>query len=125
MPVADMAREQAKLSSDLAGGKAFPLERLLAIFESIVDEKEEYAAQSSDVLMQVSPTSDNLPRHQLTRRHQVATLINLRLLHRVSAADKLLDNVKLKCKVNKDTVDVLAKSLGKNDWRQMLYDPDL
>jgi hypothetical protein len=43
---------QAKSASE-AGGKTFPLERMLAIFEAIIGEKHEYAAQSIDVQMQV------------------------------------------------------------------------
>jgi hypothetical protein len=55
---------------------------------------------------------------------QITTLINLRLLQRVSAQDKVLDAVKLKCRLTIDTVDMLAKSLGLNEWRQYLFDPD-
>lgn len=44
---------QARSAMD-AGGKAFALERLLAIFEAIVPDKLEYASQSIHVQTQVS-----------------------------------------------------------------------
>ena len=44
---------QANVRAELTGGKAFPLERLLAIFEAILKEDYQYASQSTDVLMQV------------------------------------------------------------------------
>lgn len=43
--------------TELAGSKAFPLERMLSIFEAIVDGEYDYASQSVDVLMQVSMIS--------------------------------------------------------------------
>ncbi|KAL8287044.1 hypothetical protein RQP46_004050 [Phenoliferia psychrophenolica] len=88
--------KNAKVRTDLTGGKAFPLERLLAIFEAILrlSDKCKYASQSTDVLMQVN------------------TLISLRLLQRVSASDKLLDGVKLKCRLTRDTAYALGLSIG-------------
>ncbi|KAK4705046.1 origin recognition complex subunit 5, partial [Phenoliferia sp. Uapishka_3] len=102
---------KANVRAELTGGKAFPLERLLAIFEAVLpdDEDNEHlkdASQTVDVLMQVN------------------TLINLRLLQRISAKDKLLDGVKLKCRLTRDTVDVLARSVGMKDWVQFLWEAE-
>lgn len=55
---------------------------------------------------------------------KVTTLINLRLLQRVSAKDKAMDGVKLKCKLTRETVDMLAKSIGKGDWTELLWDAE-
>ncbi len=93
---------KAQVRPELGGGKAFPLERLLAIFEAIVED-DFVGASRADVLMQVT------------------TLVNLRLLQRISAQDKVLEGVKLKCKVNRETVDALARSVGKVDWAQSLF----
>lgn len=41
------------MSLELGGGKPFPLERLLAIFEAIVDQELEAVSQTIDVQMQV------------------------------------------------------------------------
>lgn len=54
----------------------------------------------------------------------MTTLINLQLLQRVSGADKILDGVKLKCKLTRETVQVLAISIGKTDWVDFLWDTD-
>ena len=50
----------------------------------------------------------------------MSTLINLRLLGRVTSQDKSLDGVKLKCKVNRETVDMLAQSVKYKDWTEYL-----
>ncbi|SCV67843.1 BQ2448_5454 [Microbotryum intermedium] len=92
---------KAQITSLESGGKAFPLERLLAIFEALVDDPS--VSSTIDVQM------------------QVATLINLRLLQRVSAQDKLLDGVKLRCRVGIETVDMLARSCGIKDWKTRLH----
>ena len=93
---------KAQIRPELGGGKPFPLERLLAIFEAVVED-EFVGASRADVLMQVT------------------TLVNLRLLQRISAQDKVLDGVKLKCKLNRETIDALARSVGKVDWAQSLF----
>ncbi|KNE66084.1 hypothetical protein AMAG_10344 [Allomyces macrogynus ATCC 38327] len=73
----------------LLGPKTFPLERMLAIFHSIADDQVE----------------NNMDIH-----HQVATLISLRYLTRVSAADAI-DNYRCKCNVSFEIVQQIAKSL--------------
>lgn len=55
----------------------------------------------------------------------MTSLINLRLLQRVSAADKLLDAVKLKGRLSIDSTGVIAASLGMNDWKQFLVEYQL
>ncbi|KAM0754796.1 hypothetical protein T439DRAFT_321842 [Meredithblackwellia eburnea MCA 4105] len=97
---------KARVKADLTGGKSFPLERLLAIFEALIDENHEYAGQSVDILMQVT------------------TLVDLRLLQRISAQDKLMDGVKLKCRLPRDTVDALARSIGFKNWTEYLWDAE-
>ena len=73
----------------LLGPKAFALQRMLAIFYTILDEPIE---NTVDILL------------------QIANMINLRLLIQVSSSE-CLDNVKLKCNIGFDVVSVLAKSV--------------
>ncbi|GAA6034864.1 hypothetical protein JCM8097_009338 [Rhodosporidiobolus ruineniae] len=87
----------------LYGGKSFPYERMIAIFEAIVDDRREYALGSVAVA------------------GQVQTLLHLRLLTRASSEsnpDKVLDGVKLKCPLAKDVVEALALSVGWKEWRE-------
>ncbi|KAK4053463.1 hypothetical protein OIV83_001630 [Microbotryomycetes sp. JL201] len=99
---------KAKMTLEIGGGKAFPLERLIAIYETIVHgDYTPIKIRSIDVQL------------------QIATLINLRLLARVSGVDKLMDGVKLRSKINKDVADVLAQSIGLGQtWREYLWDPE-
>ncbi|GAA6000442.1 hypothetical protein JCM10207_008013 [Rhodosporidiobolus poonsookiae] len=89
----------------LFGGKSFAYERMIAIFEAIVDDRREYAIGSVAIA------------------GQVQTLLHLRLLTRASSesnTDKVLDGVKLKCPLAKDIVDALALSVGWKEWRERL-----
>ncbi|GAA5976599.1 hypothetical protein JCM11641_001352 [Rhodosporidiobolus odoratus] len=89
----------------LYGGKAFAYERMVAIFEAIVDDRREYALGTVAVA------------------GQVQTLLHLRLLARASSesnTDKIFDGVKLKCPLAKDVVDALAQSVGWKEWRERL-----
>ncbi|BGP46493.1 hypothetical protein JCM10450v2_002338 [Rhodotorula kratochvilovae] len=86
----------------LSGGKPFPLERLLALFEAIVDARLEYALGTPAVLAQVQ------------------TLVSLGLLARASAGDKVLDGVKLRCKVGREEADACALSVGWREWKERL-----
>ncbi|KAI5481716.1 Origin recognition complex, subunit 5 [Pseudohyphozyma bogoriensis] len=96
---------KATVRAQLVGGKAFPIERLLAIFKSIAEDGEEaYAVHTIDVGMLVT------------------TLVQLKLLTRVSAADKMMDGVKLKCRLTRDTVGMLAKSVKFSSWEDYLWD---
>ncbi|BGP30512.1 hypothetical protein JCM10296v2_002267 [Rhodotorula toruloides] len=93
----------------LRGGKSFAYERLIAIFESIVDSRLEYALGTSSIA------------------GQVQTLLHLRLLTRASSennSDKILDGVKLKCGLARDTVDALAVSVGWKEWKERLVGDD-
>ncbi|KAF9438347.1 Origin recognition complex subunit 5 [Entomortierella beljakovae] len=78
----------SKLRQQLLGPKPFPIERMLAIFYSILDEEIE----------------ENVNVHT-----QIASLVSLRLLQRVTPMDKL-DSIKCKCNVSYDTIKALAKS---------------
>ncbi|KAI8822257.1 origin recognition complex subunit 5-like protein [Fimicolochytrium jonesii] len=83
-------KEGGKLRQQLLGPKAFPLERLLAIFYSIIPDDMDATV---DVYMQLT------------------TLVNLRLLIRISPPDKL-DGVKCKCNMSYETVAAVARSVG-------------
>lgn len=77
----------------------------MAIFDSIVDSRLEYALGTVSIAAQVN------------------TLVQLRLLQRVSSennADKVLDGVKLRCGLARDTVDALAVSVGWREWKERL-----
>ncbi|BGP14333.1 hypothetical protein JCM10213_004461 [Rhodosporidiobolus nylandii] len=89
----------------LFGGKAFAYERLVAIFEAIVDDRREYCLGSVAIA------------------GQVQSLLHLRLLTRASSesnTNRILDGVKLKCPLAKDVVDALAQSVGWKEWRERL-----
>ncbi|KAF8924920.1 Origin recognition complex subunit 5 [Dissophora ornata] len=89
----------SKLRQQLLGPKTFPIERMLAIFYSILDEEVE----------------ENVNVHT-----QVASLVSLRLLQRVTPMDKL-DSIKCKCNVSYDMIKALAKST-KFDIDKYLFD---
>ncbi|KAF9565798.1 Origin recognition complex subunit 5 [Mortierella alpina] len=89
----------SKLRQQLLGPKTFPIERMLAIFYSILDEDVE----------------ENVNVHT-----QIASLVSLRLLQRVTPMDKL-DSIKCKCNVSYDTIKTLAKST-KFEIDKYLYD---
>ncbi|KAG9323662.1 hypothetical protein KVV02_002958 [Mortierella alpina] len=89
----------SKLRQQLLGPKTFPIERMLAIFYSILDEDVE----------------ENVNVHT-----QIASLVSLRLLQRVTPMDKL-DSIKCKCNVSYDTIKTLARST-KFEIDKYLYD---
>ncbi|KAF9408711.1 Origin recognition complex subunit 5, partial [Podila epigama] len=89
----------SKLRQQLLGPKTFQLERMLAIFYSILEEEVE----------------ENVNVHT-----QIASLVSLRLLQRITPMDKL-DSIKCKCNVSYDTIKALAKST-KFDIDKYLYD---
>ncbi|KAF9093876.1 Origin recognition complex subunit 5 [Mortierella sp. AD031] len=89
----------SKLRQQLLGPKPFPIERMLAIFYSILDEEVE----------------ENVNVHT-----QIASLVSLRLLQRVTPMDKL-DSIKCKCNVSYEMIKALAKST-KFEIDKYLYD---
>ncbi|GAA6062628.1 hypothetical protein JCM10212_000290 [Sporobolomyces blumeae] len=109
----DPSKKKGSLAAFMTGGRAFAYERLLAIYESLVDEKREY-------------TIGTVAIHA-----QVQTLVTLRLLDRTTSttsldslksADKVLDGVKLRCPLSKGDVDAMAKSIGFAEWKERLVD---
>ncbi|GAA5847190.1 hypothetical protein JCM3766R1_001828 [Sporobolomyces carnicolor] len=102
-------KKRGNVAAFMSGGKPFAYERLMAIFESIVDEQREFAIGTISV-------------HQ-----SVQTLISLRLLLKASGekSDKgALDGVRLKCPLSRDEVDRLAKGVGWSEWKERLVDID-
>ncbi|KAG0037205.1 Origin recognition complex subunit 5 [Podila clonocystis] len=89
----------SKLRQQLLGPKTFQIERMLAIFYSILDEEVE----------------ENVNVHT-----QIASLVSLRLLQRVTPMDKL-ESIKCKCNVSYETIKAIAKST-KFDIDKYLYD---
>lgn len=81
------------------GPKAFPLDRLMAIFYTIVEDK-------------VAPTASILS--------QIASLVSLNLLSQVSADDQI-DSAKYKCLVSFDFIKGIARQL-EFDIVQYLFD---
>ncbi|KAJ3041163.1 Origin recognition complex subunit 5 [Rhizophlyctis rosea] len=88
-----------KMRQQLLGPKAFPLERMLAIFYSIVEDDVE----------------GNIDMHT-----QVSSLISLRLLQRVTPMDRL-DGVKCKCNVSFDFIQKVGRTV-KFDIAKYLFD---
>ncbi|KAI9238731.1 hypothetical protein MVEG_05225 [Podila verticillata NRRL 6337] len=89
----------SKFRQQLLGPKTFQIERMLAIFYSILDEEVE----------------ENVNVHT-----QIASLVSLRLLQRITPMDKL-DSIKCKCNVSYETIKAIAKST-KFDIDKYLYD---
>ncbi|KAJ2689121.1 hypothetical protein GGH99_002889 [Coemansia sp. RSA 1285] len=83
----------------LLGPKSFAIERMLAIFYSIISEP---ADSSVDVQI------------------QIASLVTLRLLSKTSSGDKL-DGIKCKCNVSLESVRSISRSV-KFDVDRFLYD---
>ncbi|GAA5921419.1 hypothetical protein JCM3775_003040 [Rhodotorula graminis] len=95
-----------KNAAALSGGKPFALERLVALFDAVLDSRLEYALGTPAVLALVQ------------------ALVQLRLLTRASAQDKVLDGVKLRCAIERDEAEGLAVSLGWKEWKERLVGVD-
>ncbi|GAA6055378.1 hypothetical protein JCM3770_001079 [Rhodotorula araucariae] len=89
-----------------SGGKPFAVERLVALVDAIVDARLEYALGTPHVLAQVQ------------------TLVGLGLVARASAQDRVLDGVKLRCRIGRDDADALAVSVGWREWKERLVGED-
>ncbi|GAA5933881.1 uncharacterized protein JCM15063_000499 [Sporobolomyces koalae] len=103
------SKKKGNLAAFMSGGKPFAYERLIAIFESIVDERREFSVGSIAV-------------HQ-----SVQTLISLRLLLKASGekTDKgVLDGIRLKCPLSRDEVNAMGKGVGWPEWKERLIDID-
>ncbi|KAJ3367716.1 Origin recognition complex subunit 5 [Kappamyces sp. JEL0680] len=85
--------------TQLTGPKAFPIDRMLAIFYSILEDDCKF---TFDI------------------HSQIATLISLRLLVKVSASNRL-DSIKCKCNVSFSLVKTIAKSV-RFDIMKYLFD---
>ncbi|GJN87193.1 hypothetical protein Rhopal_000138-T1 [Rhodotorula paludigena] len=97
--------KKAARSSALHGGKPFAYERLVALYDSIVDARLEPTLGAPAVAAQVQ------------------TLVALRLLSRASSdnnAERVLDGVKLRCAVEREVADALAASVGWREWKERL-----
>ncbi|GAB1606625.1 origin recognition complex subunit 5-like [Argonauta hians] len=92
-------KKGARTSSHLLGPKLFTLDRLMAIFYSIVEDK---VAPSANLFIQIS------------------SLVTLKLLSQVSS-DDLLEIPKYKCLVSLDTIKPIARSVN-FDIVRYLYD---
>ncbi|KAJ1928243.1 hypothetical protein IWQ60_002223 [Tieghemiomyces parasiticus] len=84
-----MTQTGGKQRQQLLGPKAFPLERMLAIFYSILDDPIE---------------------NSIEIQSQIASLVTLRLLVRTSNTSQL-DGVKVKCNVSYDLIRRVGRSI--------------
>ncbi|RUP46606.1 hypothetical protein BC936DRAFT_146737 [Jimgerdemannia flammicorona] len=87
------------MRQQLLGPKAFPVERMLAIFYSIIDE----------------PIDNTVDIHM-----QISSLVTLRLLTRTTTADRL-DSVKCKCNVGHEFIRQVARGV-RFEIDRYLYD---
>lgn len=94
-----MIKAKERSSNQLVGPKPFPLERLMAIFYSIIEDK-------------VSPTANVFS--------QISTLVTLRLVTQIGGEDQL-DAPKYKCAVPLDFIRGIARTVG-FDIVRYLYD---
>ncbi|KAI1888401.1 hypothetical protein AGOR_G00184770 [Albula goreensis] len=92
-------KKHEKTSNHLLGPKPFPLDRLLAIFYSVVDSR-------------VAPTASVFS--------QISSLVTLQLLSQVSHDDQL-DAPKYKCTVSLDFIRAISRTVG-FDIVRYLYD---
>ncbi|KAJ8381753.1 hypothetical protein SKAU_G00025310 [Synaphobranchus kaupii] len=92
-------KKHEKTSNHLLGPKPFPLDRLLAIFYSVVDSR-------------VAPTASVFS--------QISSLVTLQLLSQTSHDDQL-DAPKYKCAVSLDFIQAIARTVG-FDILRYLYD---
>lgn len=94
-----MIKAKERSSNQLVGPKPFPLDRLMAIFYSIIEDK-------------VSPTANLFT--------QISTLVTLRLVSQVGGEDQL-DLPKYKCTVSLDFIRGISRTVG-FDVVRYLYD---
>ncbi|XP_043093577.1 origin recognition complex subunit 5 isoform X2 [Puntigrus tetrazona] len=92
-------KKHEKTSNHLLGPKPFPLDRLLAIFYSVVDSR-------------VAPTASIFS--------QISSLVTLQLLSQVGHDDQL-DSPKYKCAVSLDFILAISRTVG-FDVVKYLYD---
>ncbi|XP_063074016.1 origin recognition complex subunit 5 [Engraulis encrasicolus] len=92
-------KKHEKTSNHLLGPKPFPLDRLLAIFYSVVDSR-------------VAPTASIFS--------QISSLVTLQLLTQVGHDDQL-DSPKYKCAVSLDFIQVISRTVS-FDIIRYLYD---
>ncbi|XP_055009655.1 origin recognition complex subunit 5 [Boleophthalmus pectinirostris] len=96
---ANFLKKNEKTSNHLLGPKPFPLDRMLAIFYSVVDSR-------------VAPTASIFS--------QISSLVTLQLLNQVSHDDQL-DAPKYKCAVSMDFICAISKTVN-FDIVKYLYD---
>ncbi|GAA5863740.1 hypothetical protein JCM5353_002114 [Sporobolomyces roseus] len=100
------------MAAFMSGGKPFPLERLIAIFEAILDSQRSYSIGTTSILSSVK------------------TLLNLRLLLGMKASGSSggdkgeLEGVRLRCSLSRDEVEGLALGLGWREWKERLVGID-
>ncbi|KAI9207559.1 origin recognition complex subunit 5 C-terminus-domain-containing protein [Polychytrium aggregatum] len=87
------------MRQQLLGPKAFPIERMLAIFYSIIEDPID---------------------SKIDIQTQISTLITLKLLRRVSSLDQL-DDMKCKCNVTFEVIQQVAQAV-RFDISKYLYD---
>ena len=92
--------KENRISSQLTGPKPFPLDRLLAIFYSILDSNH---ASSANVLSQIT------------------SLVNLQFMTLLSSEEGGLDQPKYKCTVSLSFIEQLSKQVG-FEVHKFLYD---
>lgn len=96
---AGIAAKERAVSSQLTGPKAFPLDRLMAIFYSVVDEE-------------VAPSANI--------QGQIASLVTLQFLMSVGS-DDCLDMPKFKCNVGLEFISQMSRQVG-FEVQRYLYD---
>lgn len=99
MKKTNFLKKHEKTSNHLLGPKPFPLDRLLAIFYSVVDSR-------------VAPTASVFS--------QISSLVTLQLLTQVGHDDQL-DSPKYKCAVSLDFILAISRTVS-FDMVRFLYD---
>jgi len=107
---------EEKISPLLQGPSAFPLERMLAIYDHIYEDEEDQSLAKMEKSNFTSGAGQGPPLSH------ISSLVGLKLLERVIRKTDPFEDVKLKCVMSYDEISDLAKSI-KFDIGQYLYDP--
>ncbi|KAG8979728.1 hypothetical protein FRB90_007996 [Tulasnella sp. 427] len=111
-------RKAAKVPQVLLGPNSFTLERLLAIYGALLVEHGDGHTDPA----QLRPGEVEVEVHRTTILATLTELIQLRLVNRIGQADRLDNNLMLKCNVGFDVAEGFAKEM-KFSLSELLWDP--
>ncbi|KAG8999673.1 hypothetical protein FRB90_012025 [Tulasnella sp. 427] len=111
-------RKAAKVPQVLLGPNSFTLERLLAIYGALLVEHGDGHTDPA----QLRPGEVEVEVHRTMILATLTELIQLRLVNRIGQADRLDNNLMLKCNVGFDVAEGFAREM-KFSISELLWDP--